>query len=127
MASKHLVLGIIAGVLLAGCGKEQAKGPGREAVTALLQQEAADLKKGGEDLDPSLGVKVTWIVEGVDVTERPGDKDAPWSGAIRFRIRSQSREVDGRVTTDEFQKRFEYRYSTVIKKWIIDMKPSAKP
>jgi hypothetical protein len=127
MASKHLVLGIIAGVLLAGCVKEQAQGPGREAVVALLQQEAADLKKGGEDLDPSVGVKVTWIIEGVDVTERPGDKDAPWSGTIRFRILSQSREVDGAMTTDEFRKRFEYRYSAVIKKWIIDVKPGVNP
>jgi hypothetical protein len=127
MASKHPWVAIVACVLLAGCGRQAAKGQSREAVTALLQQEAADLKKGGEDLDPAIGVRVTWIVEGIDVVERPGDKETPWTGAIRFRIRSENKEPDGTLTTDSFEKRFEYRYSAVIKRWIIDVKPGAKP
>jgi hypothetical protein len=129
MAIKRLLLGIFAGVVLplAGCGRAQVRGPGRDALLTQLQQEAADLKKGGEDIDPSLGVKVTWTVEAVDVTERPGDKDFPWAGSIRFRIRSASREPDGSVTSDAFVKRFDYRYSTAIKKWIIDVQAPKTP
>jgi hypothetical protein len=117
---------IFAGLVLplAGCRREQVRRPSHDAVVALLQQEAAYLKKGGEDIHPSLGV-MTWTIEGIDVMERPGDKDFPWAGSIRFRIHSQSRDADGAVTSDTFPKRFDYRYSTAIQKWIIDVPPTA--
>ncbi len=111
---------------LSACGRHKASGPSREVVLPLLQEEAAYLKKGGEDLPPSLRVKATWTVEGIDLTPHPDDKDFPWTGAIRFRIRSDSRDVDGSIVSDTFQKRFDYRYSTAIGKWIISV-PPAKP
>jgi hypothetical protein len=128
MARKRSSSFIFAGLALslAACGREPVRGPSHDTVVPLLQQEAAYLKKGGEDLDPSLG-KVTWTVEGLDVSERPGDKDFPWAGSIRFRIHDESRDYDGNVTSNTRQKRFDYRYSTAVGKWLIDVPPTATP
>ena len=111
-------------LVLPACGRQKAKRASREVVLPLLQEEAAYLKKGGEDLPPSLRVKATWTVEGIDLKEQPDDKDFPWTGAIRFRIRSDSRDVDGSVISDTFEKRFDYRYSAAIGKWIISVPPA---
>ena len=105
---------------LAGCRGTKLRGPSHEKLVALLQEEAAYLKKGGEDLDPSLG-KVTWTIEGIDVKERPGDKDYPWAGSIRFKIHQTSRDYDGNVTSDTRLKRFDYKFASAIGKWIIDV------
>ena len=128
MTSKRLLSCLCLGLALsvAGCRGKLVRGPSHETVVTLLQQEAAYLKKGGEDLDPSLG-KVTWTVEGLDVTERPGDKDFPWAGSIRFRIHQASRDYDGNVTSETRQKRFDYRFSSVVGKWIIEVPPAQTP
>src|SRR6185295_15148139 len=83
-------------VMTAGCGIGKPKGPTREAVTAALQQEANTLKADGEKLDPVLRVKATWNVEGLDISERPNDADKPWSGKIRFKIRSETMDTGGK-------------------------------
>jgi hypothetical protein len=112
---------------LAGCRRvKQLAGPGHEKLVAMLQEEAAYLKKGGEDIHPSLG-KMTWTVEGVDVRDRPGDSAYPWAGTIRFRIHHESRDADGNVTSDTFDKRFEYKFASAIGKWIIDVPPAQTP
>jgi hypothetical protein len=110
----------------AGCGGS-ARGPGREVVTPLLQQEADALKRDGEKLDPILRVKATWTIAGIDVTERPGDPDRPWAGAIRFRIRSEMRDEQGVATADEFDRRFDYVYSASLNRWIFQLPPSPAP
>ncbi len=112
---------------LAACGRMGSKAPGREAVTPLLQKEANDLKANGEKLDPVLGVKATWTIAGIDVTERPNDPDRPWAGTIRFRIRSETRDMDRGPVIDEFDKRFDYVYSTALGKWIFQLPPSPAP
>jgi hypothetical protein len=104
-----------------GCGPKAPERPAREAVTASLQKEADSLKSGGEKLDPVLRVKATWTVEGLDITERPNDADRPWAGTIRFKIRSDTQDSDGKVVTDEFAKRFDYIYTTSINSWIFQM------
>jgi hypothetical protein len=103
------------------CGARGPKGPTREVVTASLQQEADALKSGGEKLDPVLRVKATWTVEGLDITERPNDADVPWAGTIRFKIKSETQDTDGKVQTDEFEKRFDYLYTTSVNRWIFQM------
>lgn len=108
-----------------GCGPKAPDKAAREAVTASLQQEADLLKRDGEKLDPVLGVKATWTVEGLDVVERPNDRDRPWSGAIRFKIKSETQDTDGKVVTDEFERRFDYLYTTAVNGWIFQM-PDAK-
>jgi predicted small lipoprotein YifL len=112
---------LIGTLALAGCGKKGEERPTREAVTASLQQEADSLKSDGEKLDPVLRVKATWTVEGLDVTERANDPDRPWAGTIRFKIRSDTKDTDGKVVTDEFQRRFDYLYTTSVKRWIFQM------
>jgi predicted small lipoprotein YifL len=111
----------------AGCGRRGPDIPGREVVTPLLQQEADALKRDGEKLDPILRVKATWNIEGIDVTERPGDADRPWSGTIRFRIRSETKDEQGAVTADEFERRFDYVYTASLKRWIFQLAPSPAP
>jgi hypothetical protein len=104
---------------LAACGPRSPKAPGREVVTPLLEKEASDLKTNGEKLDPVLGVKATWAIAGIDVTERPNDPDRPWWGTIRFRIRSETKDTDGVVVVDEFDRRFDYVYSAALGRWIL--------
>ncbi len=112
---------------LAACGRMGSKAPAREVVTPLLQKEANDLKAGGEKLDPVLGVKATWTIAGIDVTERPNDPDQPWAGAIRFKIRSETRDMDRGVIVDEFDRRFDYLYSATLGRWIFQLPPSPAP
>lgn len=127
--SGRLGLLALAATLLAlpGCGRKGSAGPGREVVTPLLQQEAEALKRDGEKLDPILRVKATWTIEGLDVTERPDDADHPWAGTIRFKIRSEMRDVDGSVSVDEFARRFDYVYTASLQRWVFQLAPSPKP
>jgi predicted small lipoprotein YifL len=111
----------------AGCGRRGPDVPGREVVTPLLQQEADALKRDGEKLDPVLRVRATWTVEGVDVTEQPGDADRPWAGTIRFKIRSETKDMDGAVVVDEFERQFDYVYMASLKRWIFQLPPSPAP
>jgi predicted small lipoprotein YifL len=112
---------------LVACGPKGPKAPGREVVTPLLQQEASALKRDGEKLDPVLRVKATWAITGIDVTERANDPDRPWAGTIRFKIRSETRDTDGAVIVDEFDRRFDYVYSASLKRWIFQLPPSPAP
>ena len=113
--------GLALAVTAAGCGLSKPAGPTREAVTALLQQEANSLKADGEKLDPVLRVRATWTVEGLDVVERPNDADRPWSGKIRFKIKSETKDTDGKLQVDEFKKQFNYVYTTSVSRWIFQM------
>jgi predicted small lipoprotein YifL len=112
---------------LGGCGRKGPEVPGREAVTALLQQEADALKRDGEKLDPILRVKATWAIAGLDVTERANDPDRPWAGTIRFKIKGETRDERGEVTVDQFDRRFDYVYTASLKRWIFQLSPSPAP
>lgn len=107
---------------LAGC-KTKLLGPSREALQALLQQEAQSLKTDGEKINPDLGVKSTWNIVTVEVKEQPNNADQPWVGTIHFKIESRIREVDGSDVIQQFDKRFEYVYSDTLKRWIIQYTP----
>ena len=93
----------------------------RESATAALQKEAEGLKRDGEKMNPSLGVKATWTVLGVDVTEQAGNAAEPLLGTIKFRINSQMREPTG-IVENNFERTFKYGYNAAIKQWIL--KPS---
>ena len=96
---------------------------GGHVVLPLLQQEAQSLKTDGEKPQPELGVKATWVVEGVDLREQPTNESQPWAGTIRFKITSEMREVDGSPATTHFDKRFEYVWSTATNRWLIQYTP----
>ena len=122
------VVAIVAALVgLTACGSRGPKPPGREALVALLQKEASDLKANYEKMDPVLGVRATWTVSGIDVAERPNDPDRPWAGTIRFRIRSETKDMDRGVVVDEFDKTFHYVYSTTLGKWIYQEPASPAP
>ena len=119
------VAAVAAAMLTAGCSKLDPR-LSREAVLPLLQQEAQSLKNDGEKMDdPKLGVKTIWNIEGVEVKEQPANPDNPWTGTIRFKIDSSMKEVDGTTVTSSFEKRFEYVYSGVLKRWIVQYTPPA--
>jgi hypothetical protein len=102
------------------------KGPTREMVLPLLQQEANSLKADGEKASPGLGVKSTWAIQAVEAREQPTNESQPWAGTIRFNITSEMREVDGTPLVQKFDKRFEYVWSTVMNRWIIQYTPPAR-
>lgn len=122
-----VVILVTALVGVAACRPKAPDIPGREMVTPLLQREADGLKAENEKLDPILRVKATWTIEGVDVTERPSDPDQPWAGTIRFRIKSVMRDEQGVVTTDEFERRFDYVFSAALGRWIFQLPASPAP
>jgi len=122
-----IVVLVTALAALGGCGRKGPKAPGREVVTPLLQQEAAVLKQDGEKFEPALLVKAKWAIEGVDVTERPNDPDRPWAGTIRFKIRSETRDEQGAVVAKEFERRFDYVWSSSLDRWIFQLPPSPAP
>ena len=101
------------------------KGPSREMVLPLLQQEANSLKADGEKASPGLGVKSTWAIKSVEAREQPNNESQPWAGTIQFNITSEMREVDGTPLVQKFDKRFEYVWSTVMNRWIIQYTPPA--
>lgn len=123
----YLALAVVATFLAPACRKPAPELPSREAVTAQLRLEAEGLKRDGEKMDPSLGVKATWNITTVQVTERPGDADRPWAGSILFKIRSETRDMDRPPIVDEFDRRFDYLYAASLKKWIFDYKPTPAP
>jgi hypothetical protein len=108
-----------------GC-KTRLLGPSKEALQALLQQEAQSLKTDGEKINPELGVKSVWNIESVEVKEQPDNADQPWVGTIKFKIESKIREVDGSEVSQQFEKRFEYVYSDTLKRWIIQYTPPSQ-
>jgi hypothetical protein len=123
----RLVVGAGLAVSLAAglaCSRKP-KGPSREMVLPLLQQEAQSLKVDGEKASPGLGVKSTWAIQSVEVKEQAGNESQPWTGTIQFNITSEMRDVDGTPLVQKFDKRFEYVWSTVMNRWIIQYTPPA--
>ena len=120
--SLGLIIGIAVAVALAGCSSKP-KAPARDSLVAQLQQEAEALRAENENQDTSIGVSTTWTIESVDVVEPPEGTDAPARGTIRFRIRAETKDMDGEVQVDEFVKQFDYTFNTTLQKWIFDYKP----
>src|SRR5437899_2187743 len=96
----------------AGCSLRGLSGPSRDEVLAQLQNEANEMKKGGEQMDPKLRVKVTWTVDGIDLVEQAGDSAHPWKGTVRFKIVSTMHDSAGSKTNDLIRKNFTYVYDS---------------
>ena len=114
---KRHALAALALILVACSGGAPSKSD-REAATAALQNEAAALKRDGEKMPPSLGVTATWTVTGVDVQDQPGNATQPFTGTIKFRINSKTREPTG-VVENNFERSFKYVYDAGIKQWML--------
>ena len=103
---------------LYSCSGGAASKSYREAATASLQNEAAALKRDGEKMPPSLGVKATWTITSVDVQDQPGNASQPFTGTIKFRINSQTQESTGPVENN-FGRSFKYVYDAGIRQWML--------
>jgi hypothetical protein len=117
--SRHALSAVILAAGMAfSCGKSAARAAAdKAAVTASLQNEAAAMKRDGEKLDPSLGVKATWTVHKLEVTEQPGNDAQPYAGVVVFRINSRTEEPTGPVESN-FEKTFKYAYDAKLGKWL---------
>ena len=117
--SRHvlcLVMAAAAALPLA-CKSAEKKAADKAAATALLQNEAAAMKRDGEKMDPSLGVKATWTIHSLEVKEQPGNDDRPFTGTVVFWINSRTDEPMGPVESN-FEKTFKYVYDAKLGKWL---------
>lgn len=115
-----LTLLVLAALAPGACGKSGPPPPTREEVKAKLDQEAQALKRDGEKMNPSLGVRSVWTIEGVDVQPRPDDESKPWKGTIRLRIDSRTQDAT-EVHDDVSKKTFDYLYDAGLQRWLIDV------
>ena len=113
---RHALAALALAIALCACSGGAPSKSDREAATASLQNEAAALKRDGEKMPPSLGVKATWTVTAVDVQDQLGNAAQPFAGTIKFRINSQTRESTG-VVESNFERNFKYGYDAGIKQW----------
>ena len=99
------------------CSDGKKDPPPREHVAPLLQQEADTMKSEGEsDVNPSLGVTVTWTVQSVDIRPQAENEAEPWAGTIRFVIESKTPELDG-TATERFERSYDYVWELESERW----------
>jgi hypothetical protein len=117
---KRARLGVFLGVvaaLAASCSSKQKEADTKQALLAELRQEAQSLKINGERVDPHLPVKSTWTLVDAQIKDQPDNIVFPYKGTVRFRIETRTRDVDGSVASDSFEKSFDYMYDPKLKKW----------
>ena len=103
--------------LLTSCSESKKDPPSREQVEALLQQEADTMKREGEsDVNPSLGVTVTWTIQSVDLRPQLENEAEPWAGTIRFEIESRTPDLDG-TATERFERSYDYVWELEHERW----------
>lgn len=106
-------------LLTAGCSPAKKTPPPQEEVQALLQQIAETERREAEaDVNPNLGVKVTWQIDSVEVQPQPGNEAAPYKGTVRFIVESQTPELDG-VVTERVQSEYEYLWDLESGAWVL--------
>jgi hypothetical protein len=104
---------------LAACSELSKKAPPPQAeVESLLRQRAETEKKEAEaDVNPALGVTITWTIQAVEVRPQPGNDANPSAGTIRFLIESQTPELDG-VATERFDRSYDYVWDAATSAWM---------
>jgi hypothetical protein len=106
------------GGLAASCSVVKKSPPPQPEVESLLKQIGESEKKAAEaDVNPNLGVKVTWTVQSVEVKPQTDNEAQPYLGTIHFLVESQTPELDG-VATERFERSFEYVWDLEAAKWI---------
>ncbi|MGH9321395.1 MAG: hypothetical protein ACRD21_08535 [Vicinamibacteria bacterium] len=115
--TKAVVL-MLAALLALSCRDIMKKAPPPQAeVEALLKQRAEQEKREAEaDVNPNLGVKVTWTVKSVEVRPQPGNDAQPYVGNVRFVIESQTPELDG-VATERLERNYGYVWNVETSAW----------
>jgi hypothetical protein len=109
---------MLAGSLLASCSQAKKAAPPQTEVEALLKQRAEQEKREAEaDVNPNLGVTVTWTIQSVEVRPQPGNDTEPYVGTIKFVIESQTPELDG-VATERLERSYEYAWDPATGAWL---------
>ena len=112
------LLTVLAASLLVSCSEGKKAPPPQAEAEALLQQRAETEKREAEaDVNPKLGVKVTWTVESVEVRPQPGNEAEPYLGTIKFVIVSETPELDG-VATERLERSYEYVWDPATGGWL---------
>ena len=109
-------LAVVAALGLACSGKRNA-GETKDQLLASLRLEAQALKVNGEKVDPKLPVQSTWTLVDAQIKDQPDNIVFPYKGTVRFKIETRTKDVDGSVATDQFEKSFDYMYDPKLKKW----------
>jgi hypothetical protein len=109
---------VLAAALLVSCSEAKKAPPPQAEVEALLQQRAETEKREAEaDVNPNLGVKVTWTIQSVEVRPQPANEAEPYLGTIKFVIESQTPELDG-VATERLERSYEYAWDSATGAWL---------
>ena len=119
LATKTLVSACVCLVVFSSCGERAKEPPTRDVVEKLLREEAQSMKSDGENVNPSLEIKVTWNIESVEVREQTAVESQPWTGTVRFTITSRQQEYDGSPATHRFEKVFDYDWDLDSERWIM--------
>jgi hypothetical protein len=117
LSNRFPIVMMIFGSLLASCSESKKAPPPQAEVEALLKQRAETEKREAEaDVNPKLGVKVTWTIQGVEVRPQPANEKEPYLGTIKFLIESQTPELDG-VATERLERSYEYVWDPATGAW----------
>ena len=79
LPTKTLVSVCVCLALFSSCGEKKKEPPPRDVVEKLLQEEAQSMKRDGEQVNPSLEVKVTWDIVSVEVKEKVIAESKTWA------------------------------------------------
>ncbi len=108
----------ILGLLAISCSEAKKAPPPQPEVEALLKQRAETEKREAEaDVNPKLGVTVTWTIQSVEVRPQPANETEPYLGTIKFVIESQTPELDG-VATERLERSYEYAWDPATGSWL---------
>ena len=109
---------LIAGSLVISCSEAKKAPPPQAEVEALLKQRAETEKREAEaDVNPNLGVTVTWTIQSVEVRPQPANEAEPYFGTIKFVIESQTPELDG-VATERLERSYDYVWDPATGAWL---------
>jgi len=107
----------VAAAFASSCSGIKDAGVTKDQLLASLRLEAQSLKANGEKVDPKLPIHSTWTLVDAQVKEQKDNIVFPYKGTVRFKIQTQTKDVDGSVATDSFEKSFDYMYDPKLQKW----------
>lgn len=117
LSNRFPILLVLFGSTLVSCSVVKKGPPPQAEVEALLRQRAETEKREAEaDVNPNLGVKVTWTIQSVEVRPQPSNEAEPYIGTIKFLIESQTPELDG-VATERLERSYDYVWDPATGAW----------